>query len=79
MCQLWIELKWNFIPSWQSELRMDTAAKVLYSSSYTKYYYFINFKNMFYIKTGNIKKAQLISEHNISQMTPFHINLHLLA
>lgn len=58
---------------------VDTAAKVLRSSSYTKYYYFINFKNMFYIKTSNIKKAQLINEDNISQMTSFHINLHLLA
>lgn len=58
---------------------VDTAARVLRSSSYTKYYYFINFKNMFYIKTGNIKKAQLINEHNISQMISFHINLHLLA
>lgn len=28
----------------------------------------LTFKNMFYIKTGNIKKAQLINEHNISQM-----------
>lgn len=54
-------------------------AKVLCSSSYTKYYCFINFKNMFYIKTGNIKKAQLINEHTISQMISFHINLHVLA
>lgn len=34
----------------------DTTARVLRSSSYTKFYYFINFKNMFYIKQATSKK-----------------------
>lgn len=58
--------------------RADPAAGIV-SSSYTKSYYFINFKNMFYIKTGNIKKAHLINEHSISQMISFHINLQFIS
>lgn len=56
------------IAMWTEEL--DPAARVLCSSSYTKNYYFIKFKNMFYIKTGNIKKAQLINKHITDDFIP---------
>lgn len=55
------------------------AARVFRRRSSSKSRDFINVQNVFYVKTGNTEKAQLINEHNLSQMISFHINLHLLA